>query len=345
MKQQTKHIVLLTPGFPKDEADSTCIPALQIYARELAKNKNYKLTILTVHYPPTTLTYSWHNCKVHSLGIGNKKGKRLQGFYRHWKVLAQIHKQTPIDALHSFWLGECAFIGHHFSEKQSIKHFVTLMGQDAKKGNRYATLLPIKKMNLITLSSFQSHLMNENYSVKSEIIPWGVASPNYNLDQKSIDIIGIGSLIELKRFSEFIETIQLLSVNYPNLKAVIVGDGVLREKLANQISTAGLAETILIKGELSYPETQALLAQSKVLLHPSYYESYGMIFAEALSFNIPIISRKVGFAEVGTHWEIGESPLEFAKSCAKLLENNEMPTISYPKIETTVMSYQNLYEQ
>ena len=97
------------------------------------------------------------------------------------------------------------------------------MGQDASKGNLYSKILPLKKMRLVSLSDFHSNTFYKNYSVKTSIIPWGIAPESYpHLPKKSIDIIGLGSLISLKNYELFVDVIYVLNQK-KLIKAILIG--------------------------------------------------------------------------------------------------------------------------
>lgn len=344
MKAKNRHILILTPGYPKDEGDTSCIPALQLFVRNLAKTDSVKVSVISVHYPFVRSNYSWYNCEVSSLGIPNKKRNRLLSFYKQWKALKNIHRNHPIDCIHSFWLGECTLIGYYFSKVNNIAHLATFMGQDAKKGNRFAPFLPLKKMKLISLSSFHQREISANYRITAEIIPWGVDDTYIiKAEEKVIDIIGIGSLIELKNYSEFIQTIHLLKRSKPTIRVVLIGDGPLKEILMHQIKMLQLEDNIELKGNITYHETQQYLAKSRVLLHPSEFESFGMVFAEAIAHKTSVVSRKVGFFANDKHWSIGNNPQQFAEYCLQLLDSKDNWTIPYPNIENTLSSYLKIY--
>ena len=346
MKANSKHIVLLSPGFPLNEADDTCIPALQIFTKKLQEEAGIKVTVVTVHYPFTSANYRWNNCEVHSLGIQNKKRNRLKSYLQQWKVLKRIQQDEPIDVIHSFWLGECALIGHYFSKKYTIKHLTTFMGQDAKKGNKYAYLLPLQQMKLVSLSAFHYQTIKNNFAVESAIIPWGIEENiTPKSEEKTIDIIGVGSLIPLKKYDEFVSCIYELKKVMPHIKSVIIGEGNLFSALQKQIKSLDLENQIELKGALSYQETQAYMSKAKVLLHPSIYESFGMVFSEALSLNTAVVSRKVGFAEKAEHWLIGNNSEDFVKACLTFLQKKDSIQPPYPSIEKTITSYLKIYTE
>lgn len=338
MKKESKHIVIVTPGFPETEQEKTCIPALQFFVEKLAKQQNIEVTVITAHYPFNKSTYLWHNCEVYALGFQNKKRNKLKSFFQQWKTLKLINKVKPIDVIHSFWLGECSFIGHYFSKKHNIKHLTTMMGQDAKKGNKYVPFLPLKKMKIVSLSSFHQAQIKNNYLIDTPIIPWGI---NYTPKPtvKTIDIIGIGSFIDLKKYTDFIETISLLKECKPSIKAVLIGSGPLLNTYKNKISALQLEDTIDIKGALCYNETQEYLSMSKVLLHTSEFESFGMVFAEAIANHTAIVSRAVGFANNSKHWHVGNNTEDFKKGCLYFLENKQILTPNPPRVDTSIALY------
>lgn len=346
MKAYSKHIILLTPGFPSSEIDDTCIPALHIFAKKLQEEGGVKVSVITVHYPFTSSTYRWNHCDVYPLGIRNKKRNRLKSYIYQWNILKKIHKEEPIDIIHSFWLGECALIGHYFSKKHHIKHLTTFMGQDARKGNKHAYFLPLQQMKLISLSTFHQNKIRNNYGIETTIIPWGLYENSTIIsEEKTIDIIGVGSLIPLKKYSEFVACINELKKVLPNIKSVIIGEGKLHTELKQQIQSLQLENHIELKGALSYHDTQRHISKAKILLHPSIYESFGMVFAEALSLQTAIVSRNVGFAEGTEHWFLGNNPEDFVNGCLTLLQKKDSLQPTYPAIEKTVVSYLKIYEQ
>ncbi len=341
MEIAQKHIVLLTPGFPKDERDDTCIPALQIFAKRLQKLQHCKVTVVAIHYPSKKIEYVWNGIKVYSLGF--KKmflGVKKRSVFR---VLETIHEKQKISVLHSFWLGECAYYGHYFSKKHRLKHLTTLMGQDAKKGNKFVKKLPSDCMQLITLSAFQQDLFYTNYGVKTKIIPWGVEKFEEDYKEKYIDIIGVGSLINLKNYTAFIETILLLQKEFPAIRSVLVGEGKQAKQLQKLVKQKQLQNNITFTGKLPYDETQKQIARSKILLHPSHYESFGMVFAEAMAHKAYIVSQKTGIAQESMFWKTGNSIQQFASFCKEFLTRKNQLIASGLSIEDTVSEYVKCY--
>ncbi len=344
MSKKNKHIVILTPGFPENETDTTCIPALQIFVKALQELSGYDITVVSLHYPKKKSAYHWNGIPVYALGGSSVISKMLL-WHKVYCLLKQIHRNKSITTLHSFWLGECALVGHWFCTKNKISHLTTLMGQDALKGNKYAKILPLKKMQFISLSQFHQKTFLDNYKIKTEMIPWGINPKDFlHSTEKMIDIIGVGSLISLKNYDLFIDVITEISKTKA-IKAVIIGDGILRKKLQEKIQFLHLENVIELKGKLDYNETLNYISQSKILLHTSDYESFGLVFAEALQSKTMVISKNTGCAFETQNWTIANTKTEMIEACEKMLSKSFSEVEKNPfLIEKTVEHYLKIYD-
>jgi len=342
-----KQIVFLTPGFAQNEQDNTTIPAIQIFIKALKnKHPDLKITILSFHYPFTKQKYKWHNCEVIPLNGGNKRYKKIQVWKNAYQTLKNLNKENPISIIHSFWLSECAFIGHWFSKKYKIQHLCTIMGQDVLSKNYYLKLLPLKKMNLIFVSDFQQQQFIKTYNLHSKVIHWGIdnASFSYNTS-KSIDIIGVGSLIPLKNYELFIDIIFEVNKIIP-VKTLIIGEGIEKKNLQKKIKNLKLENSITLTGLLNYNKTMSYISKSKILLHTSNYEGFGMIFAEALQGKTMIVSKNVGCAFASENWRICTTKEEMINACVKVLSTSFSESEKNPYlIEKTVENYLKIYNE
>lgn len=346
MSVTLQHIVFLTPGFAQNEQDSATIPAIREYIKALKEElPNLKITIISLQYPFSKKTYNWHDCSIIPLAGKNKKYKKIQIWNKAFQVLKNINEENPISIIHSFWLGECAFIGNLFSKKYNTKHICTLMGQDVKK-NLYLKLLPIQKMNLVCVSDLQQQQLVKKFNLQPKIISWGINPSHFsNLAEKTIDIIGVGSLIPLKNYDLFIDIIFEIQKTQP-LKVILIGDGVEKEKLQEKIKQLQLEKAITLTGLLPYSETIEQIAKSKTLLHTSNYEGFGMIFAEALQGKTIIVSKNVGCALPSENWYLAETKKELISACKKALNSTFSENICNPfTIEKTVKNYLKLYHE
>ena len=339
MSNDDKTLVILTPGFPKNEADSVCLPMQQQLVRALkANNPGINITVLTFQYPYHAEEYRWHGIKVISFNGRNKGG--ISRLLLRKKINAALHKiyyRTPEMALLSFWYGECAWIGHHFAKKNSLKHFCWILGQDAKPGNKYPGRVHLPPDELIALSDFLQNEFEKNHKIKpAQLITPGIDPGLFSESNKSrdIDIIGAGSLIPLKRHDLFIEIVAAIRMRLPGLKVVIVGNGPEKEKLQTLITKSGLDSSVTMTGELCYTDVLQFMQRSKLLLHTSSYEGFSGVCLEALYAGCHVVSFCKAMQTPIEQWQIVSKKEEMIQTALNILEN---PSVAYNKITFATM--------
>ncbi|WP_426671155.1 glycosyltransferase family 1 protein [Mucilaginibacter sp. McL0603] len=295
MTEAGKTLVILSPGFPKDEADTACIPPQQVFVKNLKQNyPDLNVIVLAFEYPFYSSQYQWNGVTVISFG-GRNKGKlvRLRNWVRIWLTLQRLNKQYQIIGLLSFWISDCAFVANAFAKKNNLKHFCWILGQDAKPGNKYFRRIKPDGGSLIALSDFISKEINKNYSVKpARVIPVGIDAKLFSCSsgERDIDILAAGSLIPLKQFSVLINIVGILNVYFPGIKVVICGDGPERESLNEMVKEHRLENNVQFTGELPHQSVLELMQRTKIFAHPSAYEGFGVVCLEALYAGAQVVS-------------------------------------------------------
>src|SRR5665213_125687 len=212
MKKDKDVFVILTPGFPANERDDTCLPFLQHLIKALNKDfPTVSIIILSFQYPFKACEYVWNNNLVVSFGGKNiGKFRRRILWIKVWRRLQQLCKRYNITGLFSLWLGECALLGKRFGETHHIRHKTWLVGQDAKPGNKYVARMRPVARDLVAVSDFIANEFFANYLISPvQTIPNGIDATQFNLGpaERTIDVMGAGSLISLKQYHLFISII------------------------------------------------------------------------------------------------------------------------------------------
>lgn len=350
MNQTThqRYIVFLVPGFPADEQDSTCIPALQQYAYHVSRVQGMKIAVIAFQYPFSGGHYDWQGIPVYACGGAGRGGwRRLRTWLRAIIYFLRIFRREKISTIHSFWLSECALLGQLLAGMLRIRHVASIMGQDAQAGNRYLKLLRRRRMSVTAPSAFAAAVFRKATGREVQrIIPIGLAAEDLPAAavERDIDILGVGALTALKNYRQFIELIDRLRPEFPNLRCVIIGEGPEREALEAQIAEKGLQAQIRLAGQLSRPEVLAQMARSRILLHPSTYESQGYVLMEALYCGMAVVCFPVGYTVPSQRLRVCRDAAEMARELADLLRQNP-PTQSLllKPITETVSEFQELY--
>jgi glycosyltransferase involved in cell wall biosynthesis len=114
----------------------------------------------------------------------------------------------------------------------------------------------------------------------------------------SLDLPGsaliVGSvcrLIEQKGLIYGIRGFARIANQIPDAHYVIAGDGTQREILEDEVSALNLSDRVHFLGWRS--DAHAILAALDVLLAPSLWEGFGLVFLEAMALGVPILSTDV----------------------------------------------------
>lgn len=334
MRNKIKTLVILTPGFPEHEGDSTCIPPQQVFVKALKEtNPALNIIVLTFQYPFFSRTYQWHGIKVISFGSAkNRRPYRWWALLRIWATLQQLHKDYQLIGLLSFWLDKCAFMGNAFSRKYQLPHYCWLLGQDAKAGNKYFRRIKPAGKSLVAISDFIARELNRNYGVlPHHIIPVGVNTAMFDAAarDRDIDILGAGSLIPLKQYAVFLTLVKQIRQYFPAIKTVICGDGPEMGQLQSMVRTLDIADHVSLIGRQPHAEVLSLMQRSKILLHPSNYEGFSTVCLEALYAGANVISFIRPMDKAIANWHIASSEEEMLRLLKDLLAH---PASTYERV-------------
>lgn len=223
------------------------------------------------------------------------------------------------------------------------------MGQDVFISNLYLKLINYSHVIVTAPSKNAADIFYQStgYPV-TNIIPIGLDINNFSnkikKQSRKIDILGVGSLIPLKNYRLFIETIRELVKTHPKIKAVLIGFGKEYYPLEQMIIEYGLENNIELFGKLSRPETIDYMYQSKIFLHTSTYESQGYVFLEALYCGLTVVCFDVGLVEKSNKMFVCTNQDEMHVKLVNLLNSKLDYKPSLMKsIDETVKKFQKLY--
>lgn len=160
---------------------------------------------------------------------------------------------------------------------------------------------------------------------KFAILPNIFVSPEATSNvEKKYDLCFCGRLEKEKQPLKFIDICYKLVLNNPSLKAVIVGDGSLKNKVINKVEKLKLVNNIDIVGFKEKP--LEFVKASKVSVNTSLYEGFGLSVLESLAMGVPVVCSNVGGLKTIVTNDVGflcDSIEEFCESTKTLLINNE----------------------
>lgn len=143
----------------------------------------------------------------------------------------------------------------------------------------------------------------------------------------TIDLILTGRLVEVKRIDIFLQTVKLVAKKLPDVRAVVVGDGKLRDELRSLSAKLEIDRNIDFVGHQD--DVENWLRKSKVFVLTSDSEGLSLSMMEAMMCGLPAVVSDVGDLGdlvgngVNGYLVSRRSPDQFAARIIELLADDE----------------------
>jgi len=119
-------------------------------------------------------------------------------------------------------------------------------------------------------------------------------------------LVSAGRLVPWKGFGTLIETIAPLSIKFPSISLIIIGDGPDRKELERYIDDFGLSRHVRLLGRVSQDLLFKYLKAADVFVLNTAYEGFPHSLLEVMALGTPIVATEAGGnSEVVTDGEEG----------------------------------------
>jgi len=298
------------------------------------------------------------------------EGNYGKNIFLHIKKLLQIIDKNNIDIIQTqFNLGE--LLGYFLKLfRPHIKLIIAFVGSASPLGIKKYLALKIYK-NIDAFVYISKYVKQEKIKIfpflakkYGTIIYNGSKELDKSIEQKELDItinhpsiLDIAGLTNIKNIDILIDAIEILVKDGKEVFLYVAGDGPKKEELLNRIQNKQLNHYIHLLGYRA--DTQLLLKECDIFVHPCYMEGFGLVVTEAMMANKPIIVAKAGaLPELIENNKSGlvVEPFDaksWAKAIIKLIENKKLAK-DYAQnakieaqnkfsIEKYISNYKNLY--
>jgi glycosyltransferase involved in cell wall biosynthesis len=229
-----------------------------------------------------------------------------------YRALARLHREHPIDILHSHWILPQGLIGGTFALRRGLPHIGTIHGSDLTgltfPGVEYALRTAAATMDTVTVGTpFMAETLTRRVpEIDPVILPMGVEIPDAaaavadnGATRRAIagerPLIGfIGRLVEEKGPDIFVRVIHALREVGYDASAVIVGGGGMLETLRAMADRLGLRDHIHFAGKVPPSDVFRYLTMIDLLVVPSRREGQGLTSVEAMLSGVPVVATAVG---------------------------------------------------
>ena len=142
------------------------------------------------------------------------------------------------------------------------------------------------------------------------------------------DVVFVGRLAPIKQIDLLLRALVLVKREIPGVRAVIVGDGPLRQELETLAVGLGLGDAVEFTGQRM--DISSILGRSKVFVLTSKTEGLSLALMEAMMAGLPAVVSDVGdLSDLVRHDENGflvdvQTPERFAERIAAILKDHAM---------------------
>jgi len=286
---------------------------LNVYVQQISKqlsNKN-NVTVVTAEKAENFKTdnLDFYSLDLFEPGLSvDDKEIHLQEFKTK---LEENFELENFDIIHAhYWLS--GLVAKQISEEKNIpyvfsSHSLGVFLEGYNKERVDCEKMVMTSSNFVTASSHYEHVMiSENYKIdenKIKKISPGldrkIFTPDLNLPRENI-FLSIGRIQEQKRqlkTIKFLNNFRKIDSNFlcyfiggPSGKS---GDDYLAE-LEESVKEFNLESHVKFLGNLPQTKIKDFMNKSKLLIHTSQYETFGLVAIEANSMGVPILSINTG---------------------------------------------------
>lgn len=253
------------------------------------------------------LTYSY---VIPALGISRMQNAGTDIFYVNLKKIFKriIRDGHKIDLIHAHSYLPAGFAACKLGKMNNIPVIVTEHASDVLIKNiserrKYLLAETVDKSEaFICVSNALRSAVTEltHTSKKIYVIPNAVCE-KFNAKNKSNDpffnFITVGNLVESKRFDLVIKAFAELCKKNSKIKLKIVGSGNMLCQLEELVSQHGLKDRVLFRGRLDRDSVVKEMQNSDAFVLASDFETFGVVYVEALACGLPVIGTRNGGAE------------------------------------------------
>lgn len=303
---------------------------------------------------------------------------RINFYYKKRKILSDLGEKVQgvlnIDLIHAHtWFSDGA-IAYELHKSCGIPYIIAIRSTDIDIFFEYLFYLrnygiqilkSAKQIIFISESLKQKFLSNELlnrelslFSGKIQVIPNGI--PDFwlknlhtqkEVNTKAKKLIYVGSFIKRKNVARLIRAVEVANQNGCEFSLTLVGRGSDKRSIRKQIKGKGYIANL---GHLKQTELCDVFRQHDIFAMPSYNETFGLVYIEALSQGLPIVYSKGEGIDGLYGLEIGESVDPYSvhdiyRGITKVANNFSLYKINGPQIvlnhnwKTIARKYQDIY--
>jgi glycosyltransferase involved in cell wall biosynthesis len=295
-------------------------------AKQFNKNRSKNLQGFQVEVFP--FFSSWRFRNIHSILTHSI-------YYLNKKRISRLFSQYNFDIIHAQFIFPDGLLANFLHRKYNIPYVITthnekfyfdhlISGKIALRILRQASgVFPINHFNYLNYKKLGLNNI--------ELIPLGF-NDSFVKDQKpvhqgKVNILTVCELIELKNVDKVIRAFsQLVRKHY--IHYTIIGQGSQKDYLKQLVASLEIGRSVTFIDRIPYEEIAEEMYHHDIFIMPSFFETFGRVYFEAMAMGIPIICAKNSgifgiFKEMEEGISVDHTNIENIKSVLEYLIMNQ----------------------
>jgi glycosyltransferase involved in cell wall biosynthesis len=281
--------------YPKDNVTfikPTSFKPFSKLNKQLNGLRSYELHGFNVTLLPYFST--WRYANIHSMIAS------YTSFYFNRRRILRYLKDHAIDVIHAENIIPDGYLAYIISKKCNIPYVITSHNELRYFNSVLSKKMALKVLNnafFVTPLNYTAMEIYKKYKVDNTlIVPHGIEEsflqtiPKFN-NTGEIRILSIGALIALKNLDKVLYALANLKNKYA-FRYTIVGSGPEKNALVSLTRKLNLTQRVDFLEIVPYRNIPAEMGKNDIFILPSYFESFGRVFFEAMAVGLPIICAK-----------------------------------------------------
>ncbi len=246
-----------------------------------------------------------HRKSVHQTGIRGMSEFLIRAFF----LIRRLVRENRYDLIHYFFSIPTGLLS--FFVGRSVPFIVSLRGGDVPGYNpgelqaMHRFLAPVNRLiwrkadAVVALSNDLGKFAKQiEPTLKYQVIYNGVdinrfrPLKNTKTANTRLRILSVGRLLKCKGIQYLLEAFSQLEKD--KYRLYIVGTGYFEESLKKKTALLKLQDSVTFLGALEHNELSLIYNQADIFVLPSYGDSFGQVFTEAMACGLPIIAARSG---------------------------------------------------
>lgn len=237
------------------------------------------------------------------------------GIQKLYKKIKKDHGEPDIIHAHFLGMGEIALALREMTKSSKFvltEHSSSVIQNTNDMASwikTSAASIYSKYDKVIAVSQTLADKINFDFNANAVCIPNMYDDKIFYLKQDKVhslrfQFVFVGNLIKSKNpvfciecFYNAFESVNFLTPKREKICLSVIGDGPEREECIKTIEKLGIKDTVKLWGRLQRSQIADIMNESKCFVLPSKYETFGVVYIEAMACGLPVIATRCGGPE------------------------------------------------